>query len=83
MGEYNPKIYIKSDWDAPVASKEVKGKLDDFQRRLEGLNKANQKYVGSNLTTAQQYLCEEIRACKDHRAWPSNKILGPCWGGTV
>ena len=41
MGEYNPKIYIRSDWDAPVVSKEVEGKLDDFQRRLEILNKAN------------------------------------------
>ena len=83
MGEYNPKIYIRSDWDAPVASKEVEGKLDDFQRRLESLNKANRKYVGSNLTAAQQYLCKEIRDRKDHRAWPSDKNLGPCWAATT
>ena len=83
LGEYNPKIYIRSDWDAPVASKEVEGKLDDFQRRLESLDKANRKYVGSNLTAAQQYLCEEIRDRKDHRAWPSDKNLGPCWAATT
>ena len=37
MGDYNPKIYIRSDWDATVASEEVEGKLDDFQLCLESL----------------------------------------------
>ena len=49
-GQYIRGLYIKSDWEPPLKSKEVGCKLDNFEKILTTLNKSHYRYVGSNLT---------------------------------
>ena len=49
-GEYNPKLYISTDWDPPVASMEAEEKMNSFERRLARLNSENRRRIESNLT---------------------------------
>ena len=78
-GSHIRGIYIKSDWEPSLASKEVKCKLDKFEKILTTLNKSHSRYVASNLTLTQQSICGEIRNRKTQQAWLSNKKLVPVW----
>ena len=78
-GRYIRGIYIKSNWEPPLASKEVKCKLDKFKKRLTTLNKSHSRYVASNLTLTQHHICGDIRNSQTHQAWLSNKKLVPVW----
>ena len=72
-------LYIKYDWELPLASKEVECKLDNLEKRLTTLNKYHSRYVGSNLTLNQHRICRDISDSQTHRDWQSDKNLGPVW----
>ena len=75
-GWYNRGLYIKSDWETPLASKEVKCKLDNFEKILTTLNNYHSTYFGSNLTLNQQSICIDIRNKQTHQVWLRNKNMG-------
>ena len=75
-GQYIRGIYIKSDWGAPLASKEVECKLDNFEKILTTLNTFHSRYVGSNLTLNQKRIYRDIFDSQTRRAWQSDKNLG-------
>ena len=78
-GRYTRGLYIKSNWEPPLESKEVECKLDNFEKRLTTLNKFYSRYVGSNLTLNQQRICSDIHNIQTNRFWISDKNMGPVW----
>ena len=80
---YIPGIYVKSGWEHPITNKEVEERLDNFEGELRNLNKANRKYMGSNLTHTQQRTCDNIQSNKNYKAWASDKNIGTVFIGTT
>ena len=82
-GRYIRELYIKSEWEPPIANDEVEERMDNFEASLVNKDKKYRRYTGHNLTLAQRRICNNIREDVNYRAWPSDKNLGPVFSETV
>ena len=79
-GEYNKKIYIKSDWKAPEADRSVEEKMNAFENELRKLAAANMKQKKrTNLTLQQQNMRNTLKQNRDKwTTCSADKNLGTC-----
>ena len=51
--EYNPKLYIKSDWQFDAAQKAIKNAMDSFKQAYKYKRKQYKRRIAPNLTPLQ------------------------------
>ena len=77
--EYDPKIYLRSDWEPPLASPAVETSICNLKSEINKL--ALRKHIKwknkDNLTARQRYLLEFFRQHTDLVVVQSDKNLGP------
>ena len=79
--EYNPKLYIKSDWEPPIADLDIENRIDDFEQKLTQLRLAKNSFTtpSTNLTPTQENKSLDTNI-RPKKRWFTNKtsrrILG-------
>ena len=76
--EYNPKLYIKSDWEPPIADLDIENRIDDFEQKLTQLRLAKNSFTtpSTNLTPTQEKLLYIIQKDKSLVVLQTDKNLG-------
>ena len=78
-GDYNPKLYIKSDWEPPKASPELESALTNFGSSLFQQIQHNRStcHRQHNLFASNRLLLRELKTNQDFIILPTDKNLGP------
>ena len=78
-GDYDPKLYIKSTWNPPYASKDVEERLQNFHAALEEARSEVKKNTtpSTNISPSVENLLNEVAANKDIIVLITDKNLGP------
>jgi len=77
--DYNPKLYINSDWEPPAASPLLETALLQFQNTLQTQLRANfsQQRRRHNLLPSSRRLLQDLKASPHFIILPTDKNLGP------
>lgn len=77
--DYNPKLYIKSEYSPSDTTDEIEQALEDFHNRITTEIKANSKTQRRqhNLPTAARQLLRTLPSNPDFIVLPTDKNLGP------
>ena len=76
--EYNPKLYIKSDWKFDAAQKAIENAMDSFEHAYKHNRRRYKKRIAPNLTPLQ---FRAMRALNNHdtiAVIEADKNLGTC-----
>ena len=76
-GDYNPKMYISTDWTPPpwTVSNELGPRFEDFKQRLKKYFKPRK--ARSNLLPIQQEALSDLTSQTEFLVVPTDKNLGP------
>jgi len=76
-GDYNPKMYISTDWTPPpwTVSNELGPRFEDFQKQLKKFFKPRK--ARSNLLPVQQEALSDLTSQTEFLVVPTDKNLGP------
>ena len=76
---YNPKLYIKSQWEPPQAPPLLENAITKLHRHLHSQVKANQQAQRRqhNLYASNRLLIQTLKSSQDHIVLPTDKNLGP------
>ena len=76
--EYNPKLYIKSNWEPPIADLDIENRLDDFEQKLTQLRLTKNSLTtpSTNLTPTQEKLLYIIQKDESLVVLQTDKNLG-------
>ena len=77
--DYNPKLYIKSDWNPPQASAAIETALKNFHTDILFQTTANkrQQIRQHNLLPSSRLLLRSLKTNQDFIILPTDKNLGP------
>ena len=78
-GDYNPKLYIKSDWEPPEATEEIETALTQLRDSLQQQIRTNQRHQRRqhNLYASNRLLLRTLKESQDFIVLPTDKNLGP------
>lgn len=76
--EETKALYVKSQWQPPLADIDTEVRTDKFWNTLQDLHKIAQNKVGSNLSRFQYNVLKEIKANHLIVIRPADKNLGLC-----
>jgi hypothetical protein len=77
--DYNPKLYVKSNWRPPHANFDVEIRICEFEKAMRRVAAPYQaQRQRSNLTKVQQALCNTLRNHPDFVVALADKNMGPC-----
>ena len=73
------KLYVKSKWPPPIASKNVKERISNFEKSIVEYQNflAKVSRPATNLFKIQLHLLEKLRQDTNFIVLPSDKNLGP------
>ncbi len=76
---YNPKLYIKSQWEPPKASPPLETAITTLHQHLYSQVQMNQQAQRRqhNLFASNRLLIQTLKASQDHIVLPTDKNLGP------
>ena len=76
---FNPSLYIKSDWEPPVACSEIEARINTFQKVLTSTRNAilQNTHPSTNLTPSQLYLLDWLKDHPKYIILDTDKNLGP------
>ena len=79
LNEFNPDLYIRSDWEPPTAGSNIENRISDFHKLLSSTREKILKNIrpSSNLTEAQLYLLDWLKDNPDFIVLENHKKLGP------
>jgi hypothetical protein len=76
---YNPKLYIKSDFDPPLIENGVaESAMMKFAENMLQVEKSTKHSKRFNLTAYQHSVLTELKADQRFFIWQADKNLGPC-----
>ena len=77
--DYNPSLYIKSDWQPPNANAQIEHRIDKFETMLSSAREQilNNTRPSSNLSSIQQNLMKTMKDNPDFIIVNTDKNLGP------
>ena len=77
--DFNPSLYIKSEWKPPIASNDIEVRISKFQKLLASTRKEilRNTYSSSNLNPSQLYLLDWLKDNPKFIILDTDKNLGP------
>ena len=75
-GNYNPSLYIPSDWKPPQAGEEIEDALATFRRHIQSDSRRFMKPTLSNITPFQGRLCDKLKNNDEMIIIEADKNLG-------
>ena len=78
-GDFNPKLYVKSKWQPPIADENMESRLENFETALEDARAEikSQTKPSTNITPAVEKILSSIMSDKSRIVLATDKNLGP------
>ena len=74
---FNPKLYVRSDWDPPRENPFLEDRLHDLRKELELNISFNKPHWSNNLSRLERTELRELKSNEIVRVLATDKNLGP------